>query len=376
MKNLKKILLLAGFVFFADHMPIQASETQSYIEKLYTSFAPRSANHFLKLTLPTVYCIEAISIGGIALYSKLTGVKHSTSTNIALGIGALIAASTIAAKIATSTCNPIIDSMHKNKTDDIRKKMLADGKFYTPIANIANCFIKHSDGSISYYMYTLYLENTYNISGYLNEEQKNKVAQILQAKGLPISLIEKIGIIKKENDILKNLQVMISQEKSVPLEDILKKNQAKLLSANGCYAHEEDRIYIDSQLFIDDRLDAVLTHVLLHEITHHYYSLGRQYFVDTLWPFTKYIIPIIEIQQPSYAEEYRADLKSLELMNCTNCIKKLSTLNKSEINAIYHGYVAQDPEFIRRFIAHHPNMPETCTLCCDQHKQYLKKGKL
>ncbi len=379
----KKLLLLAGFGLFAAQAPfLQASEakaTQSSLFDTAKKYMPFTLSNAIKkgTSLAIIYC------GSDLLYNAHTQLKrlNSTSANIALGVGALLVAGTVAAKVATSTCNSKIDTVHKNLTDILREKMIADKKIDKKPGIL--CFLENLDGSISHYRFFKSNKGFYIISD-LTQDQKTKILLILQTKKLPENLIEKICVMHTENfaDLIKNLKITIAtsenSKETLSLESFLKMQNIQFHSAcdnnstDGTYFPDMDYICMNAYYFANDNLNAILTHSLLHELTHHDHFLGREYYVDLFYPFTKYILPCIEFQTDRYSEEYRAELKALELNNCKKCIRDYFTMaqDKASIKdrallSTFEGYKALDPAFVEKFITDHPNMPETCALCQD-----------
>ena len=292
----------------------------------------------------------------------------------AKSLGATLVATTIAAKIATSTCNPVSDYLHKTLTDRIRKADIQEDNWPlysqegSTIHTTQFSFINYNDKAI--------------ITSPLDAKQKQKLLRILQAKGLPAQLIDKMRIYHaKDAEHLEETLLAPEAENFLPLKIWLEKagtslNKNEALGA--AYNPHDDLIYIRDSYLKDDSIDPEFTHVLLHELTHHDYSIGHDDCAYYLWPFTQYIFPLFGYKGCRYNEEKRAEIKALE-HNDKTCIRKHSAqlqarFKEDEIeieDGTKLGYITHDPEFVEKFIADHPELPETCALCCDQAQQEL-----
>jgi len=301
---------------------------------------------------------------------------------ITLLCSAIIIMIALLVKIATSSCNPISDWLHKTLTNKARKKRLIKNKDIS-------CFIINPDGTKSEYyflkldyLFTSQKYNHYSISYTPNQAQKDIILDILQAKSLPASLIHSIRIFCDQSEapeILKNLKVSLNSKDSreyISLEDFLKNENTDIGSLachGGFYTPTTDYIYIIPPCIEDKEFILYVSYAILHELTHYTYLIGHAQCANLAKSWAPWSSYILSNTASLYAEEYRADLQSLKLMNCKKCIKNLSIyIQRWDIGdderhkEIASGYATRDQEFVNAFLAHHPNMPETCRLCCDK----------
>ena len=234
--------------------------------------------NLLLLTSFALFAAQAPIKAGLPKYAKIA----------AKGLGATLVATTIAAKIATSTCNPVSDWLHKTLTNQVRKAGIQEDNW--PLYSQEGSTVHTTKFSFINY------NNKAIITSPLDAKQKQKLLRILQAKGLPAQLIDKMRIHHaKDAEHLEETLLAPEGENFLPLKIWLEKAGTSLNKneARGtAYNPHDDLIYIQDSYLKDDIIDPEFTHVLLHELTHHDYSIGHDDCAYYLWPFTQYIFPL------------------------------------------------------------------------------------
>lgn len=322
--------------------------------------------NLLLLTSFALFAAQAPIKAGLPKYAKIA----------AKGLGATLVATTIAAKITTSTCNPVSDYLHKTLTDRIRKAGIKDDTF--PLYPAENSNADRDYDLVRYNGQVL-------ISSPLDNTQKQKISRILQAKSLPANLIDKMRIYHaKDAKHLEETLLSPNEDSSSlePLKSWLEKAGTTVYkneALGGMYNPNDDHIYINGSYLVGDTVDPQFTHVLLHELNHHDYGAGHEDCARFFWPLTEFIFPLFGYKGYKYNEEKRAEINALE-HNDKTCIRKYSAQlqafhKENEIESeggTEIGYVTHDPEFVAKFIADRPQLPETCELCKDHASHELK----